>query len=298
MGFTTDTFTQKTRLALAEDMRQAEPAEARRDRLLGDALLDEAVRLQVLANPPPEGLPPKAIADLQLQAARAYVRAILGAPGAYGDLPESVRQRVADAADEKWLVALLSEDAAAEDTDRLGRLVRRLRAAARPWETLRLTARRTSATRLAIVALLALALLAGASRGVRALHGRDIAVGKKWRTSTGQAAASGTVPKSTSADYFFHTKEEPNPWFEVDLGAPTTVGSVVMENRRDCCFARALPVIVELSNDAKTFREVGKTTEEFRSVRVSFAPTSARYVRLRVPHRSFLHLAEVGIFPR
>jgi hypothetical protein len=298
MGLSAETFTQRARLARAEALRAEEPEATRRFRLLGDAYLEEAARLQLLATPLPEDLPPPVVMDLQRQAARAYVCALAGPAASVAEVPLEIRRRVLDEPDERWLEAVLLDDVSPGDADRLGRLARRLQAVTRPWEIESVAARWTRLRRLALVGILALGLLAAGARAVQAAHGADLAVGKKWRTSSAQTAASGTVPKSSSADYFFHTKEEPSPWFEIDLGSPMKVGSVTMENRRDCCFARALPVIVEVSDDAKAFREVAKTTEEFRSTRVSFPSTTARYVRLRVPHRSFLHLASVGVFPR
>jgi hypothetical protein len=98
-----------------------------------------------------------------------------------------------------------------------------------------------------------------------------------------------------TTDILFHTAEEKNPWFELDLGAVFDVGSIEVVNRRDCCAERAIPLRLEVSIDRASFREVARHTEPFRTWRASFDPVKARYIRARVTRRSVLHLERLVV---
>jgi hypothetical protein len=147
---------------------------------------------------------------------------------------------------------------------------------------------------LAAVVLVVLAL------GVVALwpEKRNIAAGKPWSTSSKlydchpQKKECGGV----ETKMFFCTKEEASPWFQYDLGSKTSFSSMTIVNRQDGGVqARATPLIIEVSDDGKTFREVIRRTEEFSIWKPKFARQEARYVRLRVAKKSFLHLEAVRI---
>ena len=152
------------------------------------------------------------------------------------------------------------------------------------------------------IALL-LAVILGAVSGVRWVmdrseQGRDLAVGKPWRASSAMSGVGCTSPLQEcgeSTDYFFHSTDENGPWLEIDLGKPTTFTGVRVENRRDCCFDRAVPLVVEVGDSPQQFREVARRTSSFSSWLASFSPTKARYVRLRVPRQSLLHLSRVRV---
>jgi hypothetical protein len=95
---------------------------------------------------------------------------------------------------------------------------------------------------------------------------------------------------------FFCTKEESNPWFQYDLGTTTPFSSMTVVNRLDGGLQnRATPLIVEVSDDGKSFREVIRRTEDFDTWKPKFAKQTARYVRLRVPKKTFLHLEAVRV---
>ena len=61
--------------------------------------------------------------------------------------------------------------------------------------------------------------------------------------------------------------------------------------------ARALPLYVEVSTDGKQYHRVARRERPFTVWRVSFPTVSARYVRLRVQRKSYLHLNEVEVYP-
>jgi hypothetical protein len=125
-------------------------------------------------------------------------------------------------------------------------------------------------------------------------------LGKKWTASSQREVwpASGKMtdePGNFPFAVFFHTQEEESPWIEIDLETPTRVASVEVLNRTDCCGDRDVPLVVELSSDRKTWREVAKKNEDFVDWKATFSPQETRYVRLRVPRRTYLHLERVAI---
>jgi hypothetical protein len=125
----------------------------------------------------------------------------------------------------------------------------------------------------------------------------DLASGKKWTASSQMEiwSDSGKITDEPGDQILFHTKEEESPWFMIDLEAPTSVSSVDVLNRRDCCGERAIPLVVELSADGKTWREVARRDEPFSVWKATFTAQDARYVRLRVPRKTHLHLSRIGV---
>ncbi len=144
------------------------------------------------------------------------------------------------------------------------------------------------------------ALLVGLILGVTALipEKRNLAAGKPWTTSSKlydchpeKSECGGVETKM-----FFCTKEEPNPWFQYDLGSKTSFSSMTIVNRQDNGLqGRAIPLLVEVSDDGNTFREVIRRSEEFNIWKPTFAKQQARFVRLRVAKKSFFHLEAIRI---
>lgn len=121
-----------------------------------------------------------------------------------------------------------------------------------------------------------------------------------WRTSSVfPLEKSCSSPSQICAEprFFFCTQYEQGPWIEFDLGSKTSISSVHVENRTDCsgCPERAIPLLVEVSTDRKTWSEVARKGESFEEWTARFKATDARWVRLRVPRISFLHLKRVRI---
>jgi hypothetical protein len=118
---------------------------------------------------------------------------------------------------------------------------------------------------------------------------RDLAQNKPWHTSS-------ALPLIYTANVLFHTIEEQNPWFEIDLVRPTTIHRLHVRNRADCCSERAVPLVAEVSLDRSTWQQVARTDSPFADWDPSFPPARARYVRLRVPRFTTLHLEDVKVF--
>lgn len=134
----------------------------------------------------------------------------------------------------------------------------------------------------------------------RATTPPDLTAGKPWRTSSvyRNYTPGSHVVDGNMTGIFFHTSEEANPWVEFDLQKPTRVKSVFVKNRTDCCSERAVPLVVEVSNDRNQWTEVARRNEDFRTWNAEFAPREARYVRLRTLRKTWLHLEKVQIHDR
>lgn len=92
----------------------------------------------------------------------------------------------------------------------------------------------------------------------------------------------------------FHTKDEQNPWVSYDFGRPRSLHSIELENRLECCYERAFPLVVESSNDQKSWKELARTERVFVKWSASLSG-KARYVRVRLDGKNFLHLRTVEI---
>ncbi len=118
-----------------------------------------------------------------------------------------------------------------------------------------------------------------------------------WTVSSGQGDGC-TPPSQECAEvrYFFHTREERDPWIEFDVGKEAPIASVRVANRNDCaeCPARAVPLVVEVSNDHETWTEVGRKQETFDAWDLKIG-RSARWIRFRALKRTFLHFRQVRI---
>jgi F5/8 type C domain len=144
---------------------------------------------------------------------------------------------------------------------------------------------------------LVLVVLGLGSRPLAQALETDLARGKAWRASSIGYAACTSPAQECRSSYFFHTKAERQPWVEVDLGEPLLFSELRVRNRSDCCTERALPLVVEVSDDAQTFRPVAERTTNFRTWTPRFEPVRARYVRLRASGSTILHLRRVFVLP-
>ena len=145
--------------------------------------------------------------------------------------------------------------------------------------------------------LLALALVVAGAVALRPQRA-NLAAGKPWKTSSSlfdchpeQVECGGVKTR-----ILFHTRDEQDPWFQYDLGTKTTFSSLRIENRQDGESDRAVPLVVEVGDDGEHFRQVARRDSEFSAWSPSFPAVTARYVRLRVPRRSMLHLEEVELY--
>ncbi|MGI8741928.1 MAG: discoidin domain-containing protein [Bryobacteraceae bacterium] len=104
------------------------------------------------------------------------------------------------------------------------------------------------------------------------------------------------------------TNMEANAWWQVDLGAPATVNSIVIWNRTDCCANRLSDYWVFVSNTpfnpsdtpATLQNRAGtwsshQTTAPNPSTTIAAGGVQGRYVRVQLTGTDFLSLAEVQV---
>jgi hypothetical protein len=133
----------------------------------------------------------------------------------------------------------------------------------------------------------------------------------RWsRGSTLEDDAENAVNGKPWEEFAFHTGEEQNPWWMVDLDTVAQVYFMRIFNRDrvpEAIHRRASPLVVEVSNDGGQWRlllrtEPGQIFGGYSGGRplvwVAQQPIEGRFVRISIPRWEFLHLAEVEIYGR
>jgi hypothetical protein len=123
--------------------------------------------------------------------------------------------------------------------------------------------------------------------------GKPFTLSSKWQDCHPDKGECGGFPMKI----LFHTGEELNPWYQVDLGAPADFTWLTIRNRTDVAMARCLPLVAEVSDDGKTFREVARQTQTFVEWEPHFPKQHARYLRMRADRVTTLHLEAVRVHP-
>jgi hypothetical protein len=122
------------------------------------------------------------------------------------------------------------------------------------------------------------------------------------------SAVDGNIDGNFSDGSVTATNLDPNPWWQVDLGASVAVSSIVIWNRTDCCGTRlsdywvfvsdtpflATDTPASLQNRAGTFAS-HQTTAPSPSATIT-AGAQGRYVRVQLSGANYLSLAEVQVF--
>jgi hypothetical protein len=145
----------------------------------------------------------------------------------------------------------------------------------------------------AVVALSLLYLVQWVRKPVDLARGKTFTLSSKWTDCHPDEGECGGYPMKI----LFHTNEQANPWFQWDLGKPTQFSSLTVKNRSDAALMRAVPLVVEVSDDGAHFKEVVRRVEKFELWEPKFPPLTARYVRLRVDRPSTLHLEAIQVHP-
>jgi F5/8 type C domain-containing protein len=99
------------------------------------------------------------------------------------------------------------------------------------------------------------------------------------------------------------TAPGPGSWLEVDLGARAVLDRVIVVGRADCCWSQhTLPVVLEVSDDGRAYREVERRSLPFTRDEpwiIALRQQTARQLRLRVDStdpRSQIVLLELEAF--
>ncbi|HEY5958176.1 MAG TPA: discoidin domain-containing protein [Polyangiaceae bacterium] len=209
--------------------------------------------------------------------------------------------------DEFWTGTRLSADVPFEELIALGLDERRQRAITLRKllrEALRKLTRRDSDAAIGVLArpfrdIMLISLCVGliALVAYQWSHRTDLARSAVWRlsSSTGKCRPidrGGCAPRQ---GVFFHTEQEQSPWIEYDLGRVQGFSRIVVENSRDGYRERAVPLIVEISDDQSNWREIARREAQFATWTSVFPAVTARFVRLRAAKQTYLHLARVEI---
>jgi hypothetical protein len=104
----------------------------------------------------------------------------------------------------------------------------------------------------------------------------------------------GDCKRGECGDATFHIRHESSPWVRYDFGAQQELRSIAVRNRTDCCYERAIPLVVETSDDGKIWSERVRTERPFVDWSATFR-ARARFLRLRIAGTSYLHLKSVTI---
>ena len=110
------------------------------------------------------------------------------------------------------------------------------------------------------------------------------------------------IDDSPCGEGAFHTDSEEAPWAAVKLGGPTNVKGVVIENRfGNGNNGRQVPLVVEISDDGKSWQEVFSTDVKQDTYRVDLrgSPNTVHYVRVgrkAGARKDFFHLNKILVY--
>lgn len=116
--------------------------------------------------------------------------------------------------------------------------------------------------------------------------------------------AAGGVDGVKDGTYGFHTGDQENPWWQVDLGCVVPLDRVVVYNRGDGQVEkRAAHLVLLVSDDGQKWRRayqhdgaVFGGQRDGKPLHIPLRGMPARFVRLTLPGRQYLHLDEVEVY--
>jgi hypothetical protein len=137
---------------------------------------------------------------------------------------------------------------------------------------------------------------------------RDIGFGKPIFVSSRDSYDRGyqvNLPAPRPGSYAFHTSADPNSFVILDLQSRQSISRITIWNREDvgpAGAARAIPLVVELSNDGFSWTDVARVDQPFGG-RLSDMPfvisfhhqQTARLIRIRSLNVSHFHLDYIQI---
>jgi mono/diheme cytochrome c family protein len=120
---------------------------------------------------------------------------------------------------------------------------------------------------------------------------------------TTQQDAAGACDGVIDGHFGFHTQQEENPWWQVDLGQSLPLDRITIYNRGDGVAERAAHLQVLVSDDAQRWQLLyahdGSVFHGFadqKPLQVAANDCQARYVRIQLLGASYLHLDEVEVY--
>jgi len=95
----------------------------------------------------------------------------------------------------------------------------------------------------------------------------------------------------------FHTSRHRDPSVTIDLGRVERVSRLEIFNRPDCCQDRAVPLLVQTSQDGQQYSTLKREEQTFYHLTIRLpVPVSARYVRLVRGGLEAFHLSEIEVY--
>lgn len=127
-----------------------------------------------------------------------------------------------------------------------------------------------------------------------------------WSTSEG---ANGAINGNKTGGFGFHTQYEEKPWWMVDLGEIHDISEIAIYNRVDACPDRSRMLVVSASVDANDWIVVYdhngrppfggiKQVSGRAPLLITLDGVRARFVKLQLAEKNYLHLDEVEIYRR
>jgi hypothetical protein len=115
-----------------------------------------------------------------------------------------------------------------------------------------------------------------------------------------QLDAAGGVDGARTGQWGFHTDQDERPWWQVDLGSVQPLQRAVIYNRAGEWWARAARLEVLLSPDGKVWKKAyahdGTEFSGPKALTVPLGGAAARFVRIQLPEKTWLHLDEVEVY--
>lgn len=109
-------------------------------------------------------------------------------------------------------------------------------------------------------------------------------------------AVDGRVEPDRDPYYMIHTNIENNPWWQVDLGKAFALTNIRVHNRINQGH-RANLIQAFISQDGKTWEKVyAHNGSLWKTLNIDVNGQQARFVKLQLADRNYLHLFEVEVF--
>ena len=110
------------------------------------------------------------------------------------------------------------------------------------------------------------------------------------------------VDGEKAGSLLFHTDNEVDPWWQVDLGARSQLTEIRIYNRLDCCKNRSRTLQVLLSDEGHNWKVVyshdgsifGGADGKYLDIKLN--NEIARFVRIQLREKNWFHLAEVEVY--
>ena len=106
-----------------------------------------------------------------------------------------------------------------------------------------------------------------------------------------------TLLTTGEGTFAFHTKLQENPFIIIELDKACDVTGAEILNRSDMQGDRTRPLVMSLSTDSKNWERVWSSdVAKSRWTVILKNPKRAKFIKLEIPRREFLHLKKVKIY--